>query len=140
VSTVPVELTASTVVVTGASSGVGLATARAFAGGGARLVLAARTVERLDRAAEDVRALGAEVLAVPTGVTDAAQVEQLAQAAVGAFGRSTRRRRAVRPAARRPVRDPRWLGARQRRRLRAATAAAGIGTAAGIAAVAGRRR
>jgi NADP-dependent 3-hydroxy acid dehydrogenase YdfG len=81
------ELTGSTVVVTGASSGIGLATARAFADAGATLVLAARAEERLDDAAEDCRARGAQVLAVPTDVTDAAQVEALAEAAVERFGR-----------------------------------------------------
>src|SRR4051812_12991710 len=84
---VPQHLSGSTVVITGASSGIGLATARAFAGRGARLVLAARAAARLERAAEDVRALGAEVLAVPTDVTDADQVERLARAAVDRFGR-----------------------------------------------------
>jgi len=74
-------------VLTGASSGIGLATARAFAREGARLVVAARGAERLAGAADDCRALGAEVLAVPADVTDAAAVDRLAAAAVERFGR-----------------------------------------------------
>ncbi|MGY1693102.1 SDR family NAD(P)-dependent oxidoreductase [Geodermatophilus sp. SYSU D01105] len=77
----------SVVVLTGASSGIGLATARAFAGAGARLVLAAREQSRLAAAAVSCTALGAEVLPVPTDVTEAAQVERLAEAAVARFGR-----------------------------------------------------
>ncbi|WP_448628469.1 SDR family oxidoreductase [Geodermatophilus sp. URMC 64] len=82
-----VRLTGAVVVITGASSGIGLATARAFAGEGARLVLAARGAERLAAAADSCRALGADVLAVPTDVTDAAAVDRLADAAVERFGR-----------------------------------------------------
>ena len=75
------------VVVTGASSGVGRATALAFADAGARLVLAARGSEALDAAAAECAARGAEVLSQPTDVADAAAVERLAQAAVARFGR-----------------------------------------------------
>jgi NAD(P)-dependent dehydrogenase (short-subunit alcohol dehydrogenase family) len=75
------------VVVTGGSSGIGLATARLLARRGARLVLAARGAERLAEAAAACTALGAEVLTVPTDVTDPDQVERLADAAVERFGR-----------------------------------------------------
>ena len=66
------------VVITGASSGIGAATAQAFANQGARIVLAARNREALERIGETCRGAGAEVLIVPTDVTDGSAVAELA--------------------------------------------------------------
>ncbi len=77
----------SVVVITGASSGIGRATALRFAGKGARLVLAARGAESLEAVAAECRKRGAKAIAVPTDVADADQVEELATRAVEEFGR-----------------------------------------------------
>lgn len=74
------------VVITGASSGIGRATAHAFARRGARLVLAARSAPSLAEVAAECRDLGTEALAVPTDVTDEEQVHALARAAIEKFG------------------------------------------------------
>lgn len=80
------DLRGATVVVTGASSGIGRATALRLAGEGTRLVLAARSATSLERAAGDCRAAGAEVVTVAADVLDEADVERVCTAAVARFG------------------------------------------------------
>jgi short-subunit dehydrogenase len=75
------------VVITGASSGIGRATAIAFGQRGASVVLAARSEPDLQRAAEDVREAGGTAEVVVTDVSRAQEVERLAQRAVERFGR-----------------------------------------------------
>lgn len=74
------------VVITGASSGIGHATALAFARQGARLVLASRSADTLSPVALACRSAGGTAIAVPTDVTDADAVQALADKAVRHFG------------------------------------------------------
>jgi short-subunit dehydrogenase len=80
------KLNNATVVITGASSGIGRATALRFAKEGSKVVLAARSADALEEVAEQCRRRHVEALVVPTDVTDASAVEALALAAVERFG------------------------------------------------------
>jgi short-subunit dehydrogenase len=75
------------IVITGASDGIGAELARQLAADGARLVLAARGAEALERVAAACRAQGAQALAVPTDVAREDDCRRLIDAAVSSYGR-----------------------------------------------------
>ena len=81
------NITDKVVVITGASSGIGEATARHLATQGARLVLGARRLDRLELLGSELRAEGANVQVKAIDVTSLEDTQSLVQAAVQAFGR-----------------------------------------------------
>lgn len=81
------EINGKVVIITGASSGLGKATAHRLAKGGARLVLAARREDRLVELRDAIKEQGGDAIYQVTDVTDRAQVESLAKAAKEAYGR-----------------------------------------------------
>jgi NAD(P)-dependent dehydrogenase (short-subunit alcohol dehydrogenase family) len=81
------KLEGKVIIVTGASAGIGAATGVALARGGARVVLGARRMDRLEAVAARCRETGVEALAMHCDVAKRADVEQLVRAAVERFGR-----------------------------------------------------
>jgi len=81
------KIQGTTVVITGATSGIGRETALAFANAGARVVAAGRREERLRELVATIEARGGQALAVKTDVADEAQVEALVASAIERFGR-----------------------------------------------------
>lgn len=81
------QLAGQVVIVTGASSGIGEATARRLVRGGARVVISARRQERLDALARELDPSGANVLAVAGDVTSDADRRRLVEATRAKFGR-----------------------------------------------------
>lgn len=80
------ELSGRTAVITGASAGIGLACAEHLAREGAAVVLGARRADRLQAAADRIRAAGGKVDALPMDVTREEEVAALVQRALDAFG------------------------------------------------------
>jgi short-subunit dehydrogenase len=80
------DLSGARVLLTGASSGIGAALAVRLAAERARLVVASRNQERLDKLVSGIRAGGGEAIAVPADVADAAQRVRLIEATTSALG------------------------------------------------------
>ncbi|MBE7550942.1 MAG: SDR family oxidoreductase [Anaerolineales bacterium] len=81
------ELQNKAVVITGASSGIGLEIAHTLAAEGARLALAARSMDKLEDVAAELAATGVPLIIVPTDVTREADCQALVRATLDAFGR-----------------------------------------------------
>jgi len=81
------DTTGKVVIVTGASSGLGVSFAKGFAEAGADVVLAARRVEKLADTAAAVEALGRKALAVPADVADPEQCRRVVDSAMETFGK-----------------------------------------------------
>ncbi len=83
----PANLDGRVALVTGASSGIGEATAELLARAGARVAITARRADRLEALAARLRGLGAEVLALPADLADAAAAAGVVRSAEQHFGR-----------------------------------------------------
>lgn len=79
-------LAQQTIVITGASSGIGLVTARMAAKAGAKVVVAARNEEALQQLAEEIRGGGGQALAVRADVGNEEDVRHIAEVATAEFG------------------------------------------------------
>jgi NAD(P)-dependent dehydrogenase (short-subunit alcohol dehydrogenase family) len=75
------------VLITGGSSGIGLATALRLAGLGSKIALAARGKQALDQAVTRIHELGADAIAIPTDVVDKEQCREAVEQTVAHFGR-----------------------------------------------------
>ena len=80
------EIKNSMVIITGASSGIGAATARELARQGATVVLAARRAEQLNALAAEIERAGGRALAVPTDLAQREAIDRLAQTAIETYG------------------------------------------------------
>jgi short-subunit dehydrogenase len=80
------ELKDKVVLITGASAGIGLATARSLAAAGAKVALAARSTDKLTQLAEELQRGGHAALVVPTDMRNQAEVAQLVETTVQHYG------------------------------------------------------
>lgn len=83
----PGFLAGQTAIITGGGTGLGFGIAQALSRFGANVVLTARKLERLEAAAERIRATGGQALAVQCDIRDAEQVERMVQQTEDTFGR-----------------------------------------------------
>ena len=81
------EIQDKVVLITGASAGIGLATARRFAAAGAKLAVVARSADRLHRLVEELKAQGSDAIALPADVSDPQQVQRVIEKTARYFGR-----------------------------------------------------
>ena len=81
------QLDGKVAIVTGGNRGIGKGIAKGFAAEGASLTIAARNAELLEETANELRANGTKVLAVPTDVTDEAQIKALFEKSMAEHGR-----------------------------------------------------
>lgn len=81
------KLEGKVAIITGASSGIGEATAIALAAAGATVAIAARRAERLNALAERIQSSGGKALPIVTDVTDETQVKNLVETAIAELGR-----------------------------------------------------
>jgi NAD(P)-dependent dehydrogenase (short-subunit alcohol dehydrogenase family) len=81
------DLSGKVTIITGASAGIGLATARRFAGAGARVALVARSAEKLAALADELRAQGHDALVATADMRDRTAVEQMVAQVFRHFGR-----------------------------------------------------
>lgn len=80
------DMTGKVAVITGGTSGIGLATALQFANNGAQVAIAGRNVERGENALAELKANGADAIFVPTDVSKASDVENLIKTVISTFG------------------------------------------------------
>ena len=80
------DLSGRTAVVTGGGQGIGEGIAKSLSRAGANIIVAARSTDRIERVASEIREAGGEALAVTTDVTDRAALVHLAETAINTFG------------------------------------------------------